>query len=127
MISIKNIVQVSIAAGSLVVASLAIGWGTAHAQIGGGGGGGFGGQGGGIGGPMPRQNGAFQPMQGPMNAGGVAITADHGFLFVVHGNELIKVQESDMEVSGRTQLGPRGYPPPPPPPSGGFGGGGQGG
>lgn len=114
MITARNIVQISIAALALCIASLAIGWGTARAQEPPG----SGGFGGGALGP-PRAGGAFQPMP-PM--GPVAITADAGNLFVVRGNEVLKVQESSMQITGRAQLGPR-----PGPPQGGSGGGGFGG
>lgn len=74
---------------------------------------------------MPRQNGAFQPMQGPGGPGGIAMTADGGSLFIVRGNELLKVQEYDLHVAAKATL------PPPParpfggprPAQGGFGGG----
>ena len=126
MIRLKTAVQVGLAAMSLVVASLGIGWGTAHAQIGGGQGGGFGGgQSGGLGGG---QGGPAMPMRGPQmmfggGGGPAAIAEDQNFLYVVRGSEIVKVQKGDLKIVASATL-----PPPAGGPrmgGGGFGGGGQ--
>lgn len=120
----KNWASIVICTASLVVAGIAVSTKTSVAQ------GGQGGFGGGVqggppqGGAGPRNFGGEQGGQRPggmqfggmMGGGGsAAIDSDQYFLYVVQGNNIFKVQKSDLKVVSNGQLmqmpagGPQGF------------------
>jgi hypothetical protein len=93
MIISRTAVQVGIAAACLLVASVGIGWGTAHAQA-------------------PAAQNFPGPMvgPGPLAFGPAAVTQDENYLYVVRGSEVIKIQKRDLTTVATVNLPPMARP-----------------